>query len=45
MSNITVPAANPIAISGTLPVLTALSTTENAIAEKNMPEAKEEMFA
>jgi hypothetical protein len=32
-------------VFGTLPVLTDLSTRENAIAENNMPETKGEMFA
>ena len=43
--NITVPAANLKAISGILPVSRELSTNENAIAEKNIPEAKKEMLA
>jgi hypothetical protein len=40
-----VPTINPIAMSYILPTLIALSISENAIAEKNIPDAKEEMFA
>jgi hypothetical protein len=32
-------------MSGTFPTLIELSTNEKAIAEKNIPDAKEEMFA